>query len=154
MTIYSVHLPADGAASASVAEKAHFERQGFSWRAFVFGPLWLLARGLWLAILAWCLLALLVGLAVGYDYLPAGAAGGLMLLAAIYIGFEGRSLADAAMERSGWRLVDVALGDRLVDAERGFFLRWPGETAPPPPPRPIGPPPPAHVIGLFPEAGG
>jgi hypothetical protein len=156
MAIYSVHIPIDGADAADSAERAAFLREGFSWPAFLFGPFWLLARGLWRPLAVWCLAAILVGFANSYGLLRDPAVAGLYLLAAVFLGLEGRSFVGAAMERRGVRLMDIATGPDLVAAESGFFSRWLANARPvtPPPARPNTPAPDAPIIGMFPEAGG
>jgi hypothetical protein len=157
MTIYSVHTPSEAAGSANGADRIHFERQGFAWGAFLFGPLWLIGRRFWRAFILWCQLAALVIAAINLGYISGGLAFVLAVMSAIYLGLEGPALAAAAYDRGRWRLADVAIGADRTTAERGFFLRW-SPVAPPAPPaparRPMDGPPPADVIGLFPEAGG
>ena len=160
MAIYSVHIPSEGADSMSAAERASFLREGFSWPAFLFGPFWLLARGLWRPLGAWCLGAVLVGLATSYGLLGGSAGSWLYFIAALYLGLEGKGFVGAAMERRGLRLVDVATGPDLATAESGFFARWlaraPAIASAPQPARATSPLAEAHgpIIGMFPEAGG
>ena len=154
MKIYSVHAPATSSAGRS--DRVHFERQGFSWPAFLFGPFWLACRGFWRALALWCLIAALVGFAVGFGGLSGAAAAGLLLIVELYLGLQGAELADAAMERSGWPLSDVAAGADRIEAERGFFSRHVREAPQAPSARQVAASPstPSAVIGLFPEAGG
>ena len=156
MAIYSVHIPVGGADQADVAARAAFLREGFSWPAFLFGPLWLLARGLWRPLGIWCLAAILVGFAISNRLLPDSAGTWLYLLASVFLGLEAKGFVGAAMERRGLGLVDVVSGPNLLAAETGFFSRWfaAAPVATPAPARPIGPVAEAHVIGMFPEAGG
>jgi len=154
MTIYSVHLPVDGAPPASAEDRVHFERQGFVWSAFLFGPLWLLARGFWRAFIVWCLIAALVIAAADLGHISVGVAFVLAFLSAFYLGLEGSSIAAAAFDRAGWRLADVAIGENRAAAERSFFSRWRADDAPTRQRRAANAPPPIGVIGLFPEAGG
>ncbi len=154
MTIYSVHTRLN-AAPAHAAERVHFERQGFAWAAFFFGPFWLLARRLWRALLVWLILAALVAAAAVHGYVSAGTVWLVAFLTELYLGLAGSSLAAAAYDRGKWRLADVAIGPDRWTAERNFFSR----AAPPEPPfsgrRPASPPPPppGDVIGLFPDSG-
>jgi hypothetical protein len=151
MKIYSVHVPAGGAGPG----RAHFERQGFSWPAFLFGPFWLACRGLWRGLFAWCAAAALVGLALAFGGLSAGAAAGLFIVVGLYLGVQGCGLADAALERSGWPLADVAAGVDRIEAERSFFSRPAPEASLAAPRRQsVEPSAPPSVIGLFPETGG
>ncbi|HXW20762.1 MAG TPA: DUF2628 domain-containing protein [Roseiarcus sp.] len=151
MKIYSVHAPTTGAGP----ERAHFERQGFSWPAFLFGPFWLAWRRLWRVLAAWCVAAVLIGLGVGFGGLTGGAAAGLFFIIQLYLGIEGCGLADVALERSGWRLSDVAAGADRIEAERSYFARRAQATPPAPYQRGVvAPPATPSVIGLFPETGG
>ena len=154
MTIYSVHVPSEAAATNAAADRVHFERQGFAWAAFFFGPFWLLARGLWRALIVWLIVAAFVGVALERGYISAEAVKLLAFLSALYLGFAASSLASAAYDRGLWRLADVAIGPDRASAERNFFSRWSAAEAPPP--RRSPPPPPPHaseIIGLFPDAG-
>ncbi len=155
MAIYRVLVPADAADPAAAAERAEFIREGFYWPALLFGPLWLLARGLWRALGAWGLGALIVALAVRYGAAPGLAASWLYLLSAVWLGLEGHALVAAARRRAGFRFVDIAAGADVEAAERGFFSRW--FAAPPlaaPAARQGAQAVRADVIGLFPDAGG
>jgi hypothetical protein len=156
MSIYRVHLPV-GVDAASAAERAKFRREGFSWPALLFGPLWLLAHGLWRALTVWLAAALALGWAIHEGRLPSADGTWFVVLSALYLGLEGNGLAAAALERRGYKLADIAGGGNRLDAERSFFSRWTAEdVAPPPAPvaRSKTPIAPAHVIGMFPEAGG
>jgi hypothetical protein len=155
MAIYRVLLPAGEVDPAAAAARAAFVRDGFCWPALLFGPLWLLARGLWLALGAWCLGAAIVLIGAHYARAPGFAVDGLYWLSALWLGLEGQGLVAAARRRAGFRLVDISVGADATAAEHGFFSRWLAEPAPAAPPARAGAPAaPAHVIGLFPEAGG
>ena len=53
MRFFRVFLPQAGAEPAEMADRATFIREGFSWPALLFGPIWLLARGLWRPLGIW-----------------------------------------------------------------------------------------------------
>jgi hypothetical protein len=152
MAIYRVLVP------AAAAEQAMFVREAFCWPALLFGPLWLLARGLWRALALWCVGAAIVAAAAQYDLVSAPAIAWLYILSAFWLGLEGAALIAAARQRAGLRLADIVVGADLTDAEHGFFSRWRGAAAVVPNPaatmRPPRPASPAGVIGMFPEAGG
>ncbi len=154
MKIYRVLIPRGGDDRAAIAERADFVREGFSWPALLFGPLWLLARGLWRALGVWCLGAAILALAMAFGRLPESVGPWFTLLSAVFLGLEGQGLVGAARERAGFAFVDVATGADLEAAERGFFSRWSADKAPIPHASRAAPFAPAHVIGLFPEAGG
>jgi hypothetical protein len=154
MAIYRVLLPANAADRTAAAARAAFVRDGFCWPAFLFGPLWLLARGLWLALGAWCLGAAIVLVGAHYARAPGLAVDGLYWLSALWLGLEGPGMIAAARRRAGFRLVDITVGANATAAEHGFFSRWVAEPPASSPPPSAVPTAPAHVIGLFPEAGG
>ena len=133
-------------------------RVGFVWPALVFGPLWLIARRLWRPLGLWIVAAALAGGATAYGLLNPGAAFWLYVLAALYLGFEGRALEAAALTRRGRPLADIVCAADSSGAERAFFARAAelAEAGPPPAPPRGGPAAGAShaVIGLFPEAGG
>src|SRR4051812_28041644 len=56
MAVFTVHLPRRLDDPAAV-ERVKFVREGFSWAAFFFGPLWLLFHRLWLTFLLWVVAA-------------------------------------------------------------------------------------------------
>jgi hypothetical protein len=160
MAIYRVLIPVGAADPAAMAERADFIREGFSWPALLFGPLWLLAHGLWRALGVWCLGALIVAAAMFYGRAPDFAANWLYFLSAVWLGLEGQDLVADARRRAGFRFVDIVTGADSTAAEHGFFSRWLADSAPA---SPVARPnargaqahlAQAHVIGLFPEAGG
>jgi hypothetical protein len=160
MAIYAFYAPRGASDVQSAIERARVARQGFAFAGLVFGPLWLLARGLWRPLGAWLIAAVAVGLAVRYRFLWSSAASDLYALSALYIGFEGRAMQGAALARRGFPLADIAIGDDLAAAERGFAARaLEARAAAAPASAASGGrySPQDHsqgIIGLFPEAGG
>jgi len=156
MAIYRVHMPL-GLAPLAAADRTRFVREGFAFWALVFGPFWLLAKRQWLALGVWILGAALAAIAISAGLLPEDSAAWLYWLTALYLGFEGRNIVSAALERRGAPLVDVAVGPDRLTAERAFFSCWLAPTeAPRAPPiqTPRAEAPAQSIIGLFPEAGG
>jgi hypothetical protein len=157
MAIYAVHSPALDRDPVAAFDRARTLKLGFSLGAFVFGPLWLLARGLWLALAAFGLGAALVIIAVGFGALTPALALALYGLSALFLGLEGRGLQATALTRAGKPLADIVAGPAAVDAERAFLARA-LEARPATPAGPRANPPAARggpeIIGLFPEAGG
>lgn len=154
MAIYAVHSPALDGDPAAAFDRARTLRQGFAFWALVFGPAWLLFKGLWLALATWILGAVLVGLAIGAGFLPPGAGVALYWLASLFLGIEGRAMQGRALARNGRPLADIVGGADADDAARGFLARALKNPAPLPTrasvPPASGPP---QVLGLFPEAG-
>jgi hypothetical protein len=145
MKLFAIHR---GLGSAA-AEGPEAARTGFSLAALVFGPLWLIARGLWLALAGYALAAVVVVALVGSDALRPGAGVALFVLGQLYLGLEGRALAMVARARNGRPLVDVVYARSALEAELAHLERAPGRD-PPVARRGRGE---EDILGLFPEAG-
>jgi len=173
MPVYTVHAPTAHAADFRATDKFVFVRDGFHFWAMVLGPLWLIWKRLWLALLGW--LVLTVALEVGAGELVGGGAMTVTgIVIAILMGLEASTLQRWTYSRRGWRQLDVVVADDEESAERRFFdrftsgRRWSGydplsvDRGGPPPTRDVPPqrfsaPPPlpqGGIIGLFPEPGG
>ncbi len=153
MAIFTVHVPNDRDDAFSRAERTAFVRDGFSVAAFVFGPLYLLRFGAWLAALAWVVVVAGGGWLCHLARLPGGVGVGLYLLVALLTGLEASSLRRFALGRRGYDLADVVEGSSRQDGERTFFRRAVLEGLPASrtvagsaAPRPNEP-----VIGFFPD---
>ncbi|HVX92166.1 MAG TPA: DUF2628 domain-containing protein [Xanthobacteraceae bacterium] len=160
MAVYSVfEPPLTGEESRAGAERFVFVRDGFSWGAFLFGPLWILWRRLWLVLLGYVILVA----ALGIGLVALGASGGLEsavgFILALLLGLEAASLRGWTLRRRGWREAGVVIADGIELAERRFFdarstaerARRPIANVPPPPGRVPGGS--TDIIGLFPEPG-
>jgi hypothetical protein len=161
MAIYTVHEPPRREADALAhTERFVFLRDGFSWPAFLFGPLWMLRHRLWLALVAY-----LIGVAaLVYGMRAIGASPFVMVIAieifSLLVGIEASTLRRWKLARRDWTSLGVVVGDDLEAAERRFFDAWvrgadvsrlPSVATPP---ANRGPVTPSHdVIGLFPEPG-
>ena len=158
MASYSVFLPpADSAGEqASSLERMRLVRDGFRWPAFLFGPLWFLARRLWLGALGAFGLELLLGLGaglMGVGGVPATFAG---IALGLLFGLEAPSVERWSLTRRGWREADLVVAHARGDAERRAIERLSAAEAgarpamPAPRRAPAAPATPG-VLGLFPE---
>jgi hypothetical protein len=120
MNIYSVFLPS-GTFSTSNAEKAEFVRQGFSWSAFLFTPLWALRRGRWLAFLLWLVWIFLVGLLSSLGNLGAEPTIVLYAIGACAFGLEADRWREAGLSSKGLLLRGLTLGENRDEAESLYF---------------------------------
>ena len=149
--IYTVHVQPNDHDAAN----ARFVRDGFSWAALVFGPLWLAYHRIWRGLIGWVIVAsALYGLA-RLLHLPETSAALLSELLSLYLGFEGNGLLRAALERRTWPVLDVAYGRKLEDAELSFYQRFARSTPTADIRQPtIGtmPKPQDDFLGLFPQA--
>lgn len=153
MNVYTVHLKGSPDDLATL-ERAVLIREGFSWAALIFGPLWLLWHRLWLALVVW--LAALTALAAWNAYgLPAPyAVAALLAIMHLVLGLEAAPLRGAGFRRRRYQTVGVVHGRRRFDAERAFFLSIKAPKSPSVEgPSPVGPARSPGMVGLFPSAG-
>lgn len=160
MPAYTVHEPPprDSDDPAQAADRFEFVRDKFSMWAFLFAPLWMVWRRLWLVLLLYVVLtaALQAGLwAIGA---PAAIKFTVGVLVALLIGFEASTLRRWTLARRGWINHGVVVADDEESAERRFFDAWTASGMHPAA-APVGAMPAAYrssaeppaVIGLFPE---
>jgi hypothetical protein len=161
MSIYTVHEPPLRAGTpAPEPERYVFVRDGFSFWAFLFGPLWMLRHRMWLVFVLFVALSIvLVGLVVvaGASDVVIAAIG---LLISLWIGLEAATLRRFTLRRRGWRDVGVISGEDREAAECRFFDAWLQQGAQAPAQPVVSPqalnssrPVTSGVIGLFPEPG-
>jgi hypothetical protein len=150
MKLFAIHAPRAVEAVAG-PEGARAARTGFSWAALVFGPLWLLARGLWLELLAFAVVYVAAFALVGLGVLSPGGPVAVAALGHLYLSVDGRALALAARERGGRPLVDLVYAGSALEAEKIYLERFLRPA--PQSPRRGAPPAQPDVIGLFPEPG-
>jgi hypothetical protein len=163
MPIYTVHQPRlRKYETAPDPERFAFVRDGFSFWAFLFGPLWMLRHRMWLVLLGYVVVAALL-----FGGLRWAGVGGVSTLAgfllALLVGLEAGTLRRFTLGRRRWKNLGVIVADSRQAAERRFFDSWVrGETLAPldpertPLPKPAAPAPGQavpDVIGLFPQPG-
>ena len=125
MAAYTVHEPPlkryDAVADP---DRFVFVRDGFSFWAFLFGPLWMLYHRMWLALV--CYLVVMGALQIGLHQLemPAEIASLVGFLFALLIGFEAGTLRRFTLARRKWENAGVVVGDDRESAERRFFDIW------------------------------
>jgi hypothetical protein len=162
MATYTVHVPPPQL-EASDPELFVFVRDGFYVWAFLLAPLWLLLRRLWLVLLAYLVFSAVLAAIFHFTGAPALVKWCSNLLVALLIGFEASTLWRWTLQRRGWRMIGLAVGEDQERAERRFFASWTKRpraapysapaSEPPPSSPPVrrGPPSGSDVIGLFPE---
>jgi hypothetical protein len=158
MAVYTVHEPPPKRfEQASDPERFAFVRDGFSFSAFVFGPLWMLWHRMWLVLVGY--IGVSAALALIFGLLGTTAAPKLVtsFLLAVLVGIESATLRRFTLGRRRWSNLGVIVADDLEAAERRFFDVWvkSGGAAPrttsESQSRPLVPAP--DVIGLFPQPG-
>ena len=155
MSTFTVHVPPEIAEETARADRTVFVREGFTWAAFLLGPLFLLYRGLWRASLAWlAAAAALFALAVACDL---GALPRLLLylVLAVLTGLEASEARRRALTRAGFIPAALLCGVTRETGERQFFSGPPPLSEPLPSRRDAATAAmlrPTGVIGSFPTA--
>jgi hypothetical protein len=174
MAVYTVHEPSSSTGAAA-PERFVFVRDGFSFAALIFGPLWMLRHRMWLVLLIYAVVVAVLSVVL-HLHASAGMATIAWALFALLLGFEAGTLRRFSLGRRGFRNVGIVVGDDLELAERRFFDAWirksaardsrsggePAASAGAPALTPM--PRAAHassaghdgpdILGLFPEPGG
>ncbi|MGH6812387.1 MAG: DUF2628 domain-containing protein [Methylocella sp.] len=120
MALYSVHLRGEG--PQSVAEAA-FVRQAFSWKAFFFGPLWLLRHRLWAGLALW-VAAYSILIVTSLTVVSASACLFIALALQVLLGLEADRLREAKLAQQGYRLAEIIGAPARDDAEIAFYRQF------------------------------
>ena len=125
MRTFTVHEPPNPPADrVDRGEGLVFVKDGFSWAALLFAPLWLLAHRLWLPLLGY--VGVVCVLQAG-QWLMAGDPEWLtyaMLALHALVGLEAGALREWALDRRGWQNLGAVTGRSLEECERRFMERW------------------------------
>src|SRR6266446_3253730 len=125
MAVYTAHEPPpkrDGEPPAP--ERFVFVRDGFSFWAFLFGPLWMLRHRMWLGFFGFVAVAASLEFAIRLLGLSGDVSVVVGLLLALLIGFEAGTLRRFTLARRKWTNIGVIVGDDRESAERRFFDIW------------------------------
>ena len=125
MKSFTVHERPDTAADRlERAEQLVFVKDGFSWGAALFAPLWLLVHRLWWALLGYAGVVIVIqilGRLAGGDQRWMTLAG---LAVGLLMGFEADNLRRWSLARRGWQVLGSVSGKSLEECERRFFEGW------------------------------
>ena len=92
MVTYTGHEPpVTSADRVDRADELRFIKDGFSWVALFFTPMWFLFKGEWRGLLGYLVLAVLLAVIVDSEAHPA-AAQALMLALSVIVGFEANNI--------------------------------------------------------------
>lgn len=129
MLTFTVHEPTHPPADRiDRAESLVFVKDGFSWLAALFSPIWLLVHRLWWPLLGYVVLSAAFELVrwsgiVDSDWISLAYIGVHLL-----IGFEADTLRRWSLDRSDWRTLGSVSGRNGAECERRFFEQWlPGQ---------------------------
>ena len=163
MAVYTVHEPPLRSGTTSPEpERFVFVRDGFSFWALLFGPVWMLRHRMWLVLIGY--VVIVVGISAVLHVTGSARVGpAVWTLLGFLIGFEAGTLRRFTLRRRGFSNIGVVVGDDLELAERRFFDAWVrGSSRDQAATRAEAaatfsaarlPDPSSHVLGLFPEAG-
>src|SRR3984957_888215 len=104
MSVYTVHEPPLRAGTAaSDVERFAFVRDGFSWWAFLFAPLWMLRHRMWLVLIGYVVVAALIETPGRMSGAPPLAASLIGILLGFLVGLEASTLRRFTLGRRGWK---------------------------------------------------
>lgn len=151
MAIYTVYLPKTGE-----PERAVFLRDGFSFWALAYGPLWLLWRGAWWTGLGVIITVLGLFAVLGAIGFGPGYALALHALIHLFIGIEGSQLLALNLRLRKFSLAGVVESGSEIAAEARYFssLEKPvpqHDATAPIAPAAAYPAHPSGIIGSFPS---
>lgn len=162
MKVFTVHEPPTPGEGSGRFDRFAFVKEGFSWPALFFPFIWALWHRMWWVLLGW--LAVAVATTVIAELVPETetVVGVFSVLFTLWFALEANGLRRWSLDQKGWRMVGVAAGRDLVEAEQSFFRRQePAARTAPAPARvaTVRPGVPARggsvgepVIGVFPHA--
>src|SRR5262245_24445896 len=156
MAVYTVHEPppkSDG--QTSDPERFEFVRDGFSFWAFVFGPLWMLRHRMWLVLLGYVGVSAALELVFSLLSVSAVARPIAGFFLALLVGIESATLRRYSLARGRWINLRGIVADDLEPANRRFYAvgvssagAAPRTTAQARPPAAV-----PDVTALFPQPG-
>jgi hypothetical protein len=106
------------------AEGLVLVRDGFSWSAALFAPLWMVAHRLWLPLLGYVVVAALIELVREAGIAASDWATIAALALNVLVGFEADTLRRWSLARRGWVTLGSVSGRNREDCERRFFDMW------------------------------
>lgn len=125
MLTFTVHEPPHPPADRMErAESLIFVKDGFSWLAALFAPIWLIVHRLWWPLLGYAVLSGLLelvrwGTRVDSDWVTLAGIGLHVL-----IGFEADTLRRWSLDRKGWKVLGSVSGRSAAECERRFYEQW------------------------------
>ena len=167
MAVYTVHQPPiKKNETAPNPERFVFVRDGFSFWAFLFGPIWMLRHRMWLVLIAYIVVA--AAIQIGMQRLGVSGSGVALasFLLAVLVGMEAGTLRRFTLGRRRFQSLGTVVGSDRETIEQRFYDAWVRGgvtastslfgTAPAAVAATVPPHQPAQspdVIGLFPQPG-
>jgi Protein of unknown function (DUF2628) len=125
VTLYSVYEPrAEAPDLMQRADQLAFVKEGFSWPALLFPPLWLLYHRMWIELVLFILAFAGLGWVLSLGKLGEALLGWVSFALVLLFAIEANDLRRAALERRGYRLSGMAAGRDREAAELTFYRSW------------------------------
>ncbi|MGQ0672598.1 MAG: DUF2628 domain-containing protein [Hyphomicrobium sp.] len=123
--VYTAHEPpAPTADRIDRATEIVFVKDGFSWGAFLLGPLWLAANREWVGLAIYLLAAMALSSILKLLGAPLPAVILAFAALGLFLGFEAASLRRWSLSRAGWSELGTVSGRNAAECERRFFESW------------------------------
>ena len=125
LSVYTVHEePNPVADRLDRAERLAFLRDGFSWPAALWTPLWMASRQLWVPLAIYAAVVAAVG--SGLHLMGAGTTEIAVAVLAVHliVGYESYQLERWVYEARGFTLAGTVAGKNKIECERRFFETW------------------------------
>jgi hypothetical protein len=152
MPVWTVHAPPSPGFSAEPDDDIILIREGFSWTALLFAPLFAAGHRLWLMLALWIAAFVLISL-IGANF--GGAVGWPLYIGlAIWLGLEAQDFRRGKLNRQDWRLIDVVDAGSAKAAELRYFQKQAAERTTTRPAAVVSPPMPVPRSGGFPPVVG
>jgi hypothetical protein len=120
MPLYTVLAPPPPSASVEADPLDYvFVKDGICWPCLVSPELWMVFRRLWLVLVLYLLAGMIV-LAV-WQVMEVPLAGLFLVMAHLYFALEANALRVWTLTRHGYRMIGIAEGRRVGEAEIRFF---------------------------------
>jgi hypothetical protein len=130
VAVYSVYEPPKPPADLALrAERLAFVKEGFSWPALLVPALWLIYQRMWIELLIFLAIFMVLPFAFGIDQQTEPLVGWISFALILLFAFEANDLRSAALERRGYKLAGVAMGNSRTEAELDFFRHWLPQTS-------------------------
>jgi Protein of unknown function (DUF2628) len=125
MLTFTVHEPPHPPADRiDRAASLVFVKDGFSWPAALFAPLWFLAHQLWLPLLGYIVASGALEVVSWAVWLDSRWITLAIIALHVLIGLEAGTLRRWTLERGGWRTLGAVSGRNATECERRFFDEW------------------------------
>jgi hypothetical protein len=144
MRVYTVHIPPTTRHQTDPV----LVKEGFSWPAFVFGPIWALANRMWLVAVGLVALDLAASAVMDSAHLSPATQGVLSLAIAVLIGAHGNDWRRRSLDRRGFRDAGVVAARNVDEALARYLDSTITRVATPRPRTAPVPPPPLPLAGV------